>query len=354
MADTKITDLTALTGANSASTDLAVVVDVSDSTMAASGTDKKMTLAELAAGLATHGALATDAELAAHEADTTSVHGITDTSTLYRSGGTDVAVADGGTGASTAADAATNLGLGTGDSPQFTAVNVGHATDTTITRTGAGDIAVEGNAVYRAGGTDVPVADGGTGASDASGARTNLGLVIGTNVQAYDAELAALASTTSAANKVPYYTGSGTASTADITPGAWASFTPTLGGGWLLGNATYTATYGRVGRMVMFSVAITIGSTTTIGSSLTVAMPVTAASADTLLAGIMGTFQDVGTQAYPCVVAPANTTTSVIELRPVNAAATYAHTGNQVTSTVPFTWTTGDKIIVGGTYEAAS
>jgi hypothetical protein len=44
-----------------------------------------------------------------HEADTTSVHGITDTSTLYRAGGTDVAIADGGTGASTAALARTAL-----------------------------------------------------------------------------------------------------------------------------------------------------------------------------------------------------------------------------------------------------
>lgn len=38
----------------------------------------------------------------------------------------------------------TNLGVGTGDSPEFTAVNIGHASDTTLTRTGAGAIAVDG------------------------------------------------------------------------------------------------------------------------------------------------------------------------------------------------------------------
>jgi hypothetical protein len=37
--------------------------------------------------------------------------------------------------------------------------------------------------------TDITVADGGTGASTAENARTNLGLVIGTNVQAWDADL---------------------------------------------------------------------------------------------------------------------------------------------------------------------
>lgn len=46
-----------------------------------------------------------------------------------------------------------------------TTIELGHASDTTLARASAGNVSVEGNLIYRAGGTDVPVADGGTGVS---------------------------------------------------------------------------------------------------------------------------------------------------------------------------------------------
>ena len=71
-----------------------------------------------------------------------------------------------------ASTARTNLGLGT------------------IATQAANNVSITGGSVT--GITDLAIADGGTGASSASAARTNLGLVIGTDVQAYDADTAKL------------------------------------------------------------------------------------------------------------------------------------------------------------------
>lgn len=66
----------------------------------------------------------------------------------------------------------------------------------------------------------LPTAYGGTGASAVSAARVNLGLAIGTDVQAYDATLASIAALGTAANRMIYTTGVDTWAESTITSAA--------------------------------------------------------------------------------------------------------------------------------------
>lgn len=117
-------------------------------------------------------------------------------------------IALGGTGSVTAAGARIKLGLGPDSSPTFTnGTFTGNlSVDGTSTLTGnttiGGTLGVTGlstlasltvTGAFALSGDDVQVSEGGTGSSTAAGARTNLGVAIGSDVQAWDADLDSLA-----------------------------------------------------------------------------------------------------------------------------------------------------------------
>ena len=77
------------------------------------------------------------------------------------------------------------------------------------------DVTINGGTIT--GITDLAIADGGTGASTASGARTNLGLVLGTDVQPYDAGLTSIAGLTTTSDQGIYLTDTDTYATFAFT-----------------------------------------------------------------------------------------------------------------------------------------
>ena len=139
--------------------------------------------------------------------------------------------------------------------------------------------------------TDLAVADGGTGASDAATARTNLGLVIGTNVQAYDAGLQSISGLVTAADRMIYTTALDTYAVTTLT-----SYARTLLDDADAATARTTLGLGSIATQASSAVSITGGSITGI-TDLAVADGGTGAST------LTGIVKGNGTAAFTAAVA---------------------------------------------------
>ena len=124
---------------------------------------------------------------------------------------------------------------------------------------------------------------------------------------------------------------------------AWTSYTPS-DSNITVGNGTRTASYLKMGRTVFFRWRLVFGTTTALSAlAASVGLPAAAAIGQVGAA----TYQDTGSGVHIGLVAISGSLGVLQQDDPTSG-------GGAVTSSLPFSWTTGDIITVTGMYESAS
>jgi hypothetical protein len=223
------------------------------------------------------------------------------------------------------------------------------AWDANHTLTGVGTIAEQNaNAVAITGGsitgiTDLAVADGGTGASTASGARTNLGLVIGTDVLAPNGSAASLTSfptfnqnTTGTASNVTGTvaianggTGATTAGAALTSLGAYPASNPS-------GYTSNTGTVTSVAALTLGTTGTDLSSTVATGTTtpvITLNVPTASATnRGALSAADWATFNSKGSGTVTSVTGTSPVVSSGGATPAISLASGYGDTQNPFAS----------------------
>lgn len=122
--------------------------------------------------------------------------------------------------------------------------------------------------------------------------------------------------------------------------GAWADYTPTLTN-LTLGNGTLVARYKKIGRTVHLYLYLVYGSTSSGSANWSFGLPVTPLNARCVGSSIARQ----GSNVWACVSMHSS---SLVYSKLGGGAST------NVGSTVPFTWASGNELVIEMTYESAT
>lgn len=242
-----------------------------------------------------------------------------------------IIVGDGATWvAESGATARTSLGVGTGDSPQLTGIELGHATDTTLTRASAGVVAIEGtniikgstgstdNRLLRADGTGTVTAQNSAITVDDSGNTSGMGtLAVGAITTS------GLLTTSNGQIAMP------ASQNASAGANTWDDYeegtsTPTVVGSGTAGAGTYSeqlSKYNKSGSKVSSTIALTWSAHTGAGNTLIGGQPFTSvASYSWMYSTLLSSHTFTGTNVTTSVN-PGATTINVLQYSSAAAAS---------------------------------
>jgi hypothetical protein len=151
-------------------------------------------------------------------------------------------------------------------------------------------------------------------------------------------------------NSIEYYSGSAWVASGSIP--SYAAWTPTFSN-LTVGNGTLTARYVQIGKMVHCYLKLAFGSTTSITGAVQVTgLPIAPTSVNASIAAIVqALYDDASGNKFWGSSHAANNTTSRIWLSPMTVTGSYIASAGDLSSTVPFTWTTTDSLYVSAIYE---
>jgi hypothetical protein len=127
----------------------------------------------------------------------------------------------------------------------------------------------------------------------------------------------------------------------------WAAWTPASRNDITIGNGTETARYVQIGNIVFWFYKFVFGSTSSISSSPSIQLPA-ATTATWEASNTVAFFKDANGSEYLAVAL--YIINDKVQFKIVKADGTYS-TINDISGSIPFSWTTNDYFMAYGSFE---